>query len=80
MIFFEGNFYNGMKRFGEDIGIIINTLILTIVYILGIGLTFIVSKLVGKKFLDLKIDKNKDTYWTTLNLNKKPFQEYLRQF
>jgi len=70
----------GQKNFGETISIIINTLLLTVVYFLGVGLTSVFSKLVGKRFLDMKIDKKKNSYWEELNLEKKEMEEYYRQF
>jgi hypothetical protein len=70
----------GQKLFGETIAIIINSLLLTIVYFVGVGLTSIIAKLFRKSFLDLKLEKNSKTYWSELNLSKKPLEEYYRQF
>ncbi len=77
--FFIG-FKEGQKLFGETISAIINVILLTLVYFLGVGLSSIVGKISGKKFLDLKPSNNSDTYWTELNLTKKPTEEYYRQF
>ncbi len=74
------DFMDGQKMFGEDISRIVNTVLLTIVYILGVGLTSIVAKLAKKNFLDLKINKETESYWSELNLGKSPMQEYYRQF
>jgi len=75
-------FYRGLKRgmgiFGENIVLIINTLLLTFVYLIGVGLTSILAKIIGKHFLDTK--SKKDTYWHNLNLKKKSIKEYYRQF
>ena len=76
--FFSG-LKGGQKSFGETIGIIVNSLLLTMVYVIGIGLTSIIGKIVGKKFLGLKPEK-KETYWENLYLGKKKFGEYFRQF
>ncbi len=70
----------GQKAFGEDIAIIINSVLLTFVYFLGVGFTFLLAKISNKKFLDLEIEKNKKTYWEDLNLNKKKMEDYYRQF
>lgn len=77
--FFKG-FKIGQKKFGEDIAIIINSILLSFVYLIGVGLTSIFAKIFGKHFLDLKVDENKKTYWSELNLGKKPLEEYYRQF
>ncbi len=73
-------FKDGMKYYGENFSIIINSLLLCASYFLGIGLTSLFAKIIGKHFLDLKIDKKRKSYWTDLNLSKKPLQDYLRQF
>jgi len=76
--FYKG-FKAGMRMFGENIVFIINTLLLTFVYLIGVGLTSILAKIMGKHFLDTKLSK-KDTYWNNLKLKKKPIEEYYRQF
>ena len=80
----ESNFIaqlkDGQKAFGEDIAAIINTFLLSVVYIIGVGLTSIAARIFGKKFLNLQIDKNAETYWEDLNLDKKKMEEYYRQF
>ena len=70
----------GQKEFGEDIAQIINFLLLTLTYVFGVGLTSIFAKMSGKHFLELKIDKNRESYWSDLNLNKKSAEDYYRQF
>jgi len=77
--FFKG-FKKGFKDFGMNIANIINSLLLLIVYIIGVGLTSIVAKLVGKHFLEDKKPSNKKSYWKELGLKKKPTEEYYRQF
>ncbi len=75
--FFNG-FQKGMKSFSDNITSIINFLLLSIVYFIGVGLTSITAKIFGKHFLDTK--KKKDSYWINLNLKKKSIEEYYRQF
>ncbi len=79
MVFFKG-FKKGMKLFGDNIALIINSILLSVVYLIGVGITSIVAKLVGKHFLDTKINKEAKTYWSDLDLKKKPINEYYRQF
>ncbi|MEK6855100.1 MAG: hypothetical protein AABX73_02675 [Nanoarchaeota archaeon] len=71
---------NGQKLFGEDVAIIVNSALLSLVYLIGVGLTFLAAKLTGKKFLDLKIDEEKSTYWQDINTTKGSMEEYYRQF
>lgn len=77
--FVEG-YKKGQKNFGDNISTIINSILLTLVYILGIGLTSIFAKIFKKHFLSLKIDKNKMTYWEDLNLSNKTMGDCYKQF
>lgn len=77
--FFHG-FKRGTKDFGHNISIIINSVLLSVVYIIGVGLTSLIAKIIGKHFLDKKTSKESQTYWTDLNIKKKPIEEYYRQF
>ena len=76
--FFMG-FRKGMGYFGHGIALIINTILLSLVYFIGVGITSIFAKLFGKHFLETKLGK-KSTYWSDLNLKKRPLEEYYRQF
>ena len=75
--FFRG-FKKGMGNFGYNIALIINTVLLTIVYLLGVGLTSIFAKAFRKHFLDMK--SSNDSYWSDLNLKNKSMEECYRQF
>ena len=45
----------GQKYFGENIAIIVNSVLLSLVYIIGIGIVSITAKIFKKEFLDTKI-------------------------
>jgi len=77
--FFKG-LKEGQKSFGEDIAEIINLILLGIVYLIGVGLTFIIARIFGKHFLELKIDKNRKSYWGDLKIGNLKKEEYYRQF
>jgi hypothetical protein len=68
----------GMHLFGQNIAIIINTALLLAVYLIGVGITSLIAKICGKKFLDMK--QGNGSYWKPLNLKKKQIDEYYRQF
>ena len=72
-------FGKGLKEFSENIAIIVNSVLLSVVYLIGIGLTSIFAKIFRKHFLDLKPD-NCNSYWTDLNIGKKKLNECYRQF
>lgn len=78
-IFFKG-FLQGFKNFGYNISIIINSILLLAVYLIGVGITAIFAKIFRKKFLDMELSDDRKTYWSELNLEKKPTEEYYRQF
>lgn len=77
---FLTGFQKGMEEFGNNLFLIVNTVLLSLVYLIGIGLTSLLAKMVGKHFLEKKMSKEKKSYWTELELKKKPIEEYYRQF
>ena len=79
MAFFS-EFKEGQKSFGETIAILVNSLLLSLVYFIGVGGTSIIAKIFGKHFLDLKINKQNKSYWEDLNLDKESLEESYKQF
>ncbi|MAG47621.1 hypothetical protein CL617_03370 [archaeon] len=77
-LFLKG-FKKGMRDFGENISTVVNSILLSFVYLIGVGVTSFIAKRFNKKFLDFKKEEN-DSYWSKLNLRKKPLKEYFRQF
>lgn len=77
--FFNG-FRKGMKLFGNAMSTIVNTALLSAVYLLGVGATALIAKIKGKKFLETDISRNTKTYWKKLDLKTKHIDEYYRQF
>lgn len=67
----------GMKEFGETISTLTNTILLTLVYIIGVGITSIIARIVNKKFMKLETI-TKETYWE--NIEEKKDNDYYRQF
>ena len=78
-LFFKG-FKKGTQDFGTSIGSIVNSVALALTYLVGVGLTSIVAKAARKRFLEFEISKKRKTYWSDLNLKKKPIEEYYRRF
>lgn len=77
--FFKG-FMSGMHAFTANIVTIINTILLTVVYIIGVGPISIIGRIKGKQFLDMKRKSQKNSYWETLDLKRKSKKEYYKQF
>ncbi len=76
-------FLRGFKRgsgdFGLNLSVIINSALLLLVYLMGVGITSGFAKLVKKSFLDTAASE-RDTYWDDLNLKRKRKESYYRQF
>jgi hypothetical protein len=77
--FFKG-FRTGIITFNYNISLIIESILLSLVYLLGVGLTSIFAKLVRKDFLDTNLSEDTDSYWSDLDLEKKSLDDYYRQF
>jgi len=77
---FVNGLKKGQKKFGENIAAVVNLILLSVVYIIGVGLTSVFAKVAKKKFLELKIDEECKSYWADLDLTKKHLEEYYRQF
>jgi cytochrome c biogenesis protein CcdA len=67
------------RKVGETVASIVNFIVLLIVYCIGIGITSLVMKTFGKKFLDLGTAQ-KDSYWIKARVVKEPLSRYYRQF
>lgn len=78
--YFLKGFRKGMQDFGQTISIIFNSLILTIIYLVGVGLTSLLAKIFKKKFLETKLSKKQDSYWSDINLNNRKIEDYYKQF
>lgn len=72
------SFFKGFKEFGLAFSTLANSLLLFVVYILGVGLTSLVARLFGKHFLNMK--PSKKSYWEDYNLSNGTIEEYYRQF
>ena len=68
----------GQKIFSEDINSIINFVLLTFIYLVGVGFTSLFAKIMGKHFLKFKTEKS-PSYWSNLKLNYKK-EDYYKQF
>jgi len=73
-------FKAGITGVGHTIAGLINTALLFVVYVVGVGLTSIIAKIFRKHFLHMKLSKKRESYWTELNLKKRPIEHYYRQF
>ena len=77
--FFIG-FKKGIRDFGHNLTLIVNSILLSIVYCIGIGVTSIIAKIFRRHFLETKTSEEKETYWSDLDLKTRPIEDYYRQF
>jgi hypothetical protein len=70
------SYRSGFHRFGTDIAGIINTVLLLAVYIIGVGITSLIAKLAGKRFLETR---KKRSYWVNTHDTDSP-NSFYRQF
>jgi len=68
----------GMRNFGHLISVLVNTALLLVVYLLGVGVTSLIARISGKQFLQMK--QGKKSYWSDLDLKKRPLEAHYRQF
>ena len=61
-------------RFGESIASLVNTVLLIVVYVVGVGITAFIGKLLSKKYF--KKQNNQKTYWEDVPKSG----SYYRQF
>ena len=77
--FFTG-FKEGFTEFGHNISTIVNSVLLSFVYLFGVGITSIIAKITKKYFLETEIKKSQKSYWSNLDLKKQKIDDYYRQF
>lgn len=72
--------YAGFLFVSGKVRDMVNFIILSAVYFLGIGLTSVFAKIKKKHFLELKKDNQSDSYWKKLDLNSQKEEDFLNQF
>ena len=77
LIIFLKGFIKGFRNFSHVITDAVNFVMLFFLYLIGIGIVSIVSKLLGKRFMDLK---SSGSSWVIRKLKKRPIEEYYRLF
>lgn len=73
-------FKKGFESFGANITFIINTILLLLVYFVGVGITSLFAKITGKHFLKRGFSKSKVSYWKEVSIGKQKTEEYYKQF
>lgn len=76
---FLKGFKKGFHEFNNNTALVINFVLLTFIYFIGVGMSFILVKISRKRFLHIE-QSNSFSYWNDLDLKTKPLEEYYRQF
>jgi len=63
-------FIDGFKEFGENISVVVNSFLLFFVYVFGVGLSFLITRLIKRNLFE------KDPGWKDWKEDK----QYYRQF
>lgn len=71
---------NGFHAFGDTITLVINSILLSVVYFVGIGIIALFSRIMKKRYLDLKENNKVKSYWDEYHLTTKEKESYYRQF
>ncbi len=69
--------FNGLKWISNILTSIINFILLSVVYFIGVGITSIIAKIFGKVFIETK--NKKSSYWIDLKSKTEKDDDY-RQF
>ena len=69
---------NILEPIAKTVSNIVNFILLSIVYFVGIGIVSISMKLSGKHFLELR--QNKRSNWHEHKVTKEPLKNYYRTF
>lgn len=71
---------HGIVLFGIGINNAVIKVALFVAYVGGIGLTAVLARLVGKKFLNVDIDHSAESWWEPLNLSLQDRERYYDMF
>jgi len=77
---FLRGFKKGINEFELAIQSLVNIILLSFVYFFGVGLSFFLSKILGKTLIKKDILFDEKSYWDDLNLKSGEKEKYYRQF
>ena len=68
-----------LEPISKTISNVVNFILLSIVYFIGIGIVSISTKIFGRHFLEIK-KQNKKSNWHEHKVTKQPLENYYRTF
>ncbi|MBN1542997.1 hypothetical protein JW992_12695 [candidate division KSB1 bacterium] len=72
--------YHAWMAITGIVGWIITRVVLILVFFIVVTLLAIVSRLLGKRWLELKGDPERETYWSRRELKSQELEDYTHQF
>ncbi|MBU0979453.1 MAG: hypothetical protein KJ709_01485 [Nanoarchaeota archaeon] len=76
---FMTGFKKGFADFGHTISAVVNSILLTAVYLIGVGLTALFAKLFKRHFLNMKLSEKRKSYWVKHETDT-AMDQFYRQF
>ncbi|MFQ5493293.1 MAG: hypothetical protein ACE5DX_04000 [Candidatus Dojkabacteria bacterium] len=77
---FLGGFKSGFTNFGKDVNLILVFLVLTFTYVAIVGPISLITRLFGKKYLELKQRREEKTYWKDYDEDFSRPDNYYKQY
>ncbi|QQG39505.1 MAG: hypothetical protein HYS81_03930 [Candidatus Aenigmatarchaeota archaeon] len=76
---FATGFKSGFQGFGHFVSDVVNFVLLTFVWLIGIGPASVLGKFTGKKFLDMELVM-RESYWVAYVVKTEPLESYEKQY
>jgi len=70
----------GFEDFGKIITSVVNFFLLLLVYVLGVGMSAVITRISGKKVMDMTVDKSAKSYWKEYRHGTESKDGHYRQF
>lgn len=67
-------------RLAHGLSFFVSKILITVIYIISVIPVFLLARLVGKRFLTMKIDSRSSTYWVDRSSEQPTMESYLNKF
>lgn len=68
------------KKIHYFTNLVVNFIILSTLYFIGFGLTFLLTKLLRKQLIDMEVNKKMSSYWLNVDSGQDNVSNSYRQF
>jgi hypothetical protein len=77
---FGSGWLAGFRKVGESVAVVVNAVLLSIAYVVGVGPIAVIGKLSRKRWLDVRFKSADESYWEEHVLSTEAMDKYRRQF